>query len=46
MNYRDGKDEILEWTGLRWKEVGKMKKARESHAVSTIKLDEIKEFCT
>jgi len=40
------RDEILQWTGLGWEEVGKMKEARANHAVSTIRLDEIKDFCT
>ena len=40
------RDEILQWTGQEWKEVGKMKKARSSHAVSIIRMDEkIKDFC-
>jgi len=40
------RDEIYQWTGQDWEEVGKMKKARGGHAVSTIRLDEIKDFCT
>ena len=40
------RDEILKWTGQDWEEVGKMKKARYYHAVSTIRLGEIKDFCT
>ena len=40
------RDEIYKWTGQEWLEVGKMKTARSSHAVSTIKLSEIKDFCT
>ena len=39
-------DEIYKWTGQEWLEVGKMKNARGVHAVSTIKLGEIKDFCT
>ena len=39
-------DEIFQWTGQDWEEVGKMKKARYYHAVSTIRLDEIKDYCT
>jgi len=42
-NYRA---EIFKWTGQHWVEVGKMKKARAYHAVSTIRLDKIKDFCT
>jgi len=46
----DGKDKmrdnIYKWTGQEWLEVGKMKKARNCHAVSTIKLGKIKDFCT
>jgi len=38
--------EIFKWTGHQWVEVGKMKKARAYHAVSTIRLDKIKDFCT
>ena len=38
--------EIYKWTGQEWLEVGKMKATRRSHAVSTIKLGEIKDFCT
>jgi len=40
------RDEIYKWTGQEWEEVGKMKKARYYHAVSTITLNEIKDFCT
>jgi len=40
------RDEIYKWTGQHWEEVGKMKKTRSDHAVSTIRLDEIKDFCT
>jgi len=40
------RDEIYKWTGQEWEEVGKMKKARAWHAVSTIRLDEIKDYCT
>jgi len=40
------RDEIYKWTGQQWVEVGKMKKARSFHAVSTIRLDDIKDFCT
>jgi len=39
-------DNIYKWTGQEWLQVGKMKKVRSSHAVSTIKLGEIKDFCT
>jgi len=43
----DGKrHEIYRWTGQDWEEVGKMKKARQFHAVSSIRLDEIKDYCT
>jgi len=42
-NYRA---EIYQWTGQDWEEVGKMKKARVNHAVSTIRLDDIKDYCT
>jgi len=41
-----GTDNICKWTGQEWLEVGKMKIARGAHAVSTIKLGEIKDFCT
>ena len=42
-NYRD---EIFQWTGDDWEEVGKMKMARYSHAVSTIRLDDdAMQFC-
>ena len=40
------RDEIYKWTGQDWEEVGKMKKARRFHAVSTIRLDEMKDYCT
>ena len=40
------RDVIYKWTGQDWEQVGKMKKARAEHAVSTIRLDEIKNFCT
>ena len=40
------RDNIYKWTGQEWLEVGKMKKARSYHAVSTIRLNEIKDFCT
>jgi len=33
-------DGIYQWTGTDWEEVGKMKEARDSHAVSTIRLDD------
>ena len=33
-------DEIYQWTGEDWEEVGKMKMARSSHAVSTIRMDD------
>jgi len=33
-------DDIYQWTGAAWEEVGKMKMARYSHAVSTITLDD------
>ena len=33
-------DDIYQWTGAAWEEVGKMKEARDSHAVSTIRLDD------
>jgi len=39
-------DKIYQWTGQDWEEVGKMKKARVNHAVSTIRLDDIKDYCT
>ena len=45
-NSNNNRDEIFEWTGLYWKKVGKMKKNRYDHAVSTIRLGEIKDFCT
>ena len=42
-NYRD---EIFQWTGDSWEEVGKMKMARGYHAVSTIRLDDdAMQFC-
>ena len=44
--YGSSRDEIFKWTGQEWLEVGKMKTARSDHAVSTIKLSEIKDFCT
>jgi len=37
---------IYKWTGQNWERVGKMKNARVYHAVSTIRLDEIKDYCT
>ena len=43
MDYRD---EILQWTGDDWEEVGKMKMARGYHAGSTIRLDDdAMQFC-
>jgi len=42
----DDGDQIYKWTGQEWLEVGKMKTGRYYHAVSTIKLSEIKDFCT
>jgi len=39
------RDEIYQWTGQDWEEVGKMKKARSLHTVSIISLDEIKDLC-
>jgi len=42
----NARDEIYKWTGQQWVEVGKMKKGRAEHAVSTIRLDDIKDFCT
>jgi len=42
---KKSRDEIYQWTGRKWKEVAKMKTARYGHAVSTIKVDEIKDFC-
>jgi len=40
------RDEIYQWTGHEWIEVGKMKKGRYYHAVSTIKMDKrIMDFC-
>ena len=42
----DYRDEILQWTGDDWEEVGKMKMARGYHAVSTIRLDDdAMQFC-
>jgi len=42
----DYRDEILQWSGSAWVEVGKMKMARANHAVSTIRLeDEVLQFC-
>ena len=39
-------DEIFQWTGDDWEEVGKMKIARSYHAVSTIRLDnDAMQFC-
>ena len=39
-------DEIFQWTGDDWEEVGKMKMARGYHAVSTIRLDDdAMQFC-
>ena len=39
-------DEILQWTGDDWVEVGKMKMARSDHAVSTITMDDdAMQFC-
>lgn len=45
--YSDGpRDEIFRWTGDDWEEVGKMKVARNDHAVSTIRLDnDAMQFC-
>ena len=41
-----GHDEIFQWTGDDWEEVGKMKMARSYHAVSTIRLDDdAMQFC-
>ena len=40
------RDEVYQWTGEDWVEVAKMKKARSSHAVSTIVMNEnIMKFC-
>ena len=33
-------DNIYQWTGADWEEVGKMKMTRAWHAVSTIRLDD------
>ena len=33
-------DDIYQWTGAAWEEVGKMKMARSYHAVSTIRLED------
>ena len=42
----DNRDEILQWTGDDWEEVGKMKMARSYHAVSTIWMnDDAMHFC-
>ena len=40
-------DEILEFDPVngKWKEVGKMKKARYSHAVSVIEYSEVEQLC-
>ena len=39
-------DEIFQWTGDDWEEVGKMKMARAGQAVSTIRLDDdAMQFC-
>ena len=41
-----GRDEIYQWTGEDWEEVGRMKIARNSHAVSTIRMDDdAMQFC-
>merc|ERR1719481_623990 len=40
------RDEVYQWTGEDWVEVAKMKKARYSHAASTIVMNEnIMKFC-
>ena len=40
------RDEVYSWTEEGWVEVGKIKKGREYHAVSTILMDdEITRFC-
>jgi len=40
------RDEIYQWTGHDWIEVGKLKKGRYYHAVSPIKMDKkIMDFC-
>ena len=40
------RDEIFQWTGDDWEEVGKMKMARHDHAVSTIRMDDdAMKFC-
>ena len=40
------RDEIFQWTGDDWEEVGKMKMARAFHAVSTIRMDDdAMQFC-
>jgi len=42
----NNRDEVLQWTGEDWVEVAKMKKARYSHAASTIVMNEnIMKFC-
>ena len=39
-------DEIFQWTGDDWEEVGKMKMVRGFHAVSTISMnDDAMQFC-
>ena len=38
--YGNFSDDIYQWTGADWEEVGKMKMARSYHAVSTIRLDD------
>ena len=34
------RDEIWAWTGEDWVEVGRMKMARRSHAISSIRMDD------
>ena len=42
----DFTEEILKWTGEDWEQVGKMKKGRGYHAVSTIRMDDdAMKFC-
>jgi len=41
-----GYNQVLQWTGDRWVEVGKMKKGRGYHAVSIIVMEEeIMQYC-
>ena len=44
----DAVDDILEWdaTNEEWKEMGRMKQSRESHAVAVVDVADVMDYCT